>query len=200
MASARPGRRRWRPVLRPWSPAEPPAARSTCRSRSWGRVGVRRSSASWSATAGSVSDMAERVMREVTLALPMVPEMEIEASKTATAIAESIRMSPDRIDEVRMAVVEACINALEHSHASDREVYVTFQVLGEGGDPDKLRIMVGDTGIGFAPAGLEEPTIEDKLQAVRKRGWGLKIIRGLMDEVEILSGADGTTVVMSKMR
>jgi anti-sigma regulatory factor (Ser/Thr protein kinase) len=35
---------------------------------------------------------------------------------------------------------------------------------------------------------------------VRKRGWGLKIIRGLMDEVEIQSGADGTTVVMSKMR
>ena len=38
------------------------------------------------------TDMAgDAVMREVTLALPMVPEMEIEASKTATAIAESIR-------------------------------------------------------------------------------------------------------------
>jgi serine/threonine-protein kinase RsbW len=144
--------------------------------------------------------MAEGVLREVTLALPMVPEMEIEASKTATAIAESIRMSPDRIDEVRMAVVEACINALEHSHASDREVFVTFQVLGEGGDPDKLRILVRDSGIGFSPDVLEEPTMADKLKSVRKRGWGLKIIRGLMDEVEIQSGADGTTVVMSKMR
>jgi serine/threonine-protein kinase RsbW len=144
--------------------------------------------------------MAEGVLREVTLALPMVPEMEIEASKTATAIAESIRMSPDRIDEVRMAVVEACINALEHSHASDREVFVTFQVLGEGGDPDKLRILVRDSGIGFSPGVLEEPTMAGKLKSVRKRGWGLKIIRGLMDEVEIQSGADGTTVVMSKMR
>ena len=144
--------------------------------------------------------MAEGVLREVTLALPMVPEMELEASKTATAIAESIRMSPDRIDEVRMAVVEACINALEHSHASDREVYVTFQILGEGGDPDKLRILVRDTGIGFSPDVVEEPTITGKIKAERKRGWGLKIIRGLMDEVEILSGADGTTVVMSKMR
>jgi serine/threonine-protein kinase RsbW len=144
--------------------------------------------------------MAEGVLREVTLALPMVPEMEIEASKTATAIAESIRMSPDRIDEVRMAVVEACINALEHSHASDREVFVTFQVLGEVGDPDKLRILVRDSGIGFSPDVLEEPTMAGKLKSVRKRGWGLKIIRGLMDEVEIQSGADGTTVVMSKMR
>jgi serine/threonine-protein kinase RsbW len=144
--------------------------------------------------------MPEGVLREVMLALPMVPEMEIEASRTATAIAESIRMSPDRIDEVRMAVVEACINALEHSHANDREVYVTFQVLGEEGDPDKLRIMVRDTGIGFSPDGVAEPTMAGKLKAVRKRGWGLKIIRGLMDEVEIVSGPDGTTVVMSKMR
>jgi serine/threonine-protein kinase RsbW len=140
-------------------------------------------------------DMAQGVLREVTLALPMAPEMELEASKTATAIAESIRMTPDRIDEVRMAVVEACINALEHSQASDREVFVTFQVLTE-----KLRIMVHDNGVGFSPEVLEEPTMAGKLKAVRKRGWGLKIIRGLMDEVEIRSDAEGTTVVMSKMR
>src|SRR5947208_675032 len=75
--------------------------------------------------------MPEGVLREVTLALPMVPEMELEASKTAAAIAESIRMSPDTIDEIRLAVVEACINALEHSQAS--EVYATFQILGGGG-------------------------------------------------------------------
>jgi serine/threonine-protein kinase RsbW len=141
----------------------------------------------------------DAVMREVTLALPMVPEMEIEASKTATAIAEFMRMSPDRIDEVRMAVVEACINALEHSRAEDREVYVTFEVLGEK-DPEKLRITVKDTGVGFSPEELAEPTIEEKLKSQRKRGWGLKIIRGLMDEVEIHSGSEGTTVVMSKLR
>ncbi len=143
--------------------------------------------------------MSEGVLREVTLALPMVPEMEIEASKTATAIAESIRMSPDRIDEVRMAVVEACINALEHSRSSDQEVFVTFQVLGDP-DPEKLRIMVKDHGIGFSPGVQEEPAIGGKIKGPQKRGWGLKIIHGLMDEVEIHSGADGTTVVMSKMR
>jgi serine/threonine-protein kinase RsbW len=141
----------------------------------------------------------DAVMREVTLALPMVPEMEIEASKTATAIAEFMRMSPDRIDEVRMAVVEACINALEHSRAADREVYVTFEVLGEK-DPEKLRITVRDTGVGFSPEELAEPTMEEKLKSQRKRGWGLKIIRGLMDEVEIHSNSNGTTVVMSKLR
>lgn len=141
----------------------------------------------------------EAVMREVTLALPMVPDMEIEASKTATAIAESMSMSPDRIDEVRMAVVEACINALEHSRSAGREIYVTFEVIGDK-DPEKLRITVRDTGVGFSPDTIEEPTIADKIKAPRKRGWGLKIIHGLMDEVEIHSGSEGTTVVMSKLR
>jgi serine/threonine-protein kinase RsbW len=141
--------------------------------------------------------MAEGVLRDVTLALPMVPEMELEASKTAAAIAESIRMNPDRIDEVRLAVVEACINALEHSHATDGKVYVTFQVL-----PEKLRIMVRDSGVGFSPEVLEQPTAGagGASGPLRRRRHGLRIMRGLMDEVEILSGAEGTTVVMSKLR
>src|ERR1700720_1946513 len=61
------------------------------------------------------------------IAVPQVPVKVLlsGAGRTATAVAESMKMSPDRIDEVRMAVVEACINALEHSHSSEREVYVT---------------------------------------------------------------------------
>jgi serine/threonine-protein kinase RsbW len=144
--------------------------------------------------------MAEGVLREVMLALPMVPEMELEASKTAAAIAESIRMSPDRIDEVRLAVVEACINALEHSHATDQEVYVTFQVVGVPGDPEKLRIMVRDNGVGFPPEVLQEPAATGGVSPLRKRKHGLRIMQGLMDEVEILSGSEGTTIVMSKLR
>lgn len=140
------------------------------------------------------------VLREVTLTLPMLPDMEVAASKTATAMAEYMQMTPDRIDEVRMAVIEACINAFEHSHAPDRKVYMTFEVLG-GGEPELLRISVRDTGIGFVAGGREKPRIASKLKAENKRGWGLEIIQGLMDSVEIDSSAGGgTTVVMSKRR
>lgn len=137
--------------------------------------------------------------REVTLILPMAPDMEIVASQAASALASFIGMSPDRVDEVRMAVVEACINAFEHSHASERKVDITFRLFGEAG-AERLEIRVHDRGMGFSPAAVEEPRIEDKLKGERKRGWGLKIIQGLMDEVEILSGSQGTTVVMSKSR
>jgi len=142
------------------------------------------------------------ILREVTLTLPMVPDMEIEASRTATAMAESIAMSPDKIDEVRMAVVEACINAFEHSRSPDRNVYMTFEVLGASG-PESLRITVRDSGVGFAPEAIEKPDIQAKLKAGRtgrRRGWGLEIIRGLMDDVEIHSGEDGTKIVMCKAR
>jgi serine/threonine-protein kinase RsbW len=139
-------------------------------------------------------------LREVTLTLPMLPDMEIAATRTVTALAEFMEMSPDRVDEVRMAVLEACINAFEHSGSKDGKVSLTFSVLGEGAVPEKLEIRVCDAGIGFEPSDVREPKIEDKLKAKSKRGWGLKIIRGLMDEVEIRSGKGGTTVIMSKYR
>ncbi len=142
---------------------------------------------------------AQAILREVKLTLPLAPDMEIAASKTATALAEFMRMSPDKIDEVRMAVVEACINAIEHSHAPDRKVYLTFEVLGSV-EPQVLRITVRDSGVGFAPQDVEEPHIETKLTAERKRGWGLKIIHGLMDQVEIDSDRNGTSIVMTKAR
>lgn len=134
------------------------------------------------------------------MSLPMLPDMEIAASKTVTALARFMEMSPDRIDEVRMAVVEACINAFEHSGAADRKVNLTFSVLGVGDEPRELRIVIEDSGTGFSPDDVAEPRIEEKIKAESKRGWGLKIIRNLMDSVEIHSGLKGTTVVMSKLR
>ena len=98
-----------------------------------------------------------------------------------------------------MAVVEACINSFEHSKAADHKVQIRFVVLGND-DPERLQITIKDSGVGFAPDTVDRPKIEEKLIAANKRGWGLTIIKGLMDEVEIHSGAEGTTVVMSKLR
>lgn len=142
--------------------------------------------------------MASFASQEVSLTLPILPNMEMTASKTATSLAESMGMSADKIDEVRMAVVEACINAFEHSRAQDGRVYITFEVIG-GKKAPKLQITIEDTGVGFEPQDVERPRIEDKLKATRKRGWGIQIIKGLMDEVEIRSGNGGTTVVMRKL-
>ena len=147
--------------------------------------------------------MAETTpLREVKLMLPMAPDMELLASRLAAAVAGYMDMSEERVGEVEMAVVEACINAFEHSHAPEKRVDITYRVFSAGGGaPDRLEIQVHDNGVGFVPGTFEESKLErSKPIGGRKRGWGLRIIQGLMDEVRILSGSEGTTVVMSKSR
>ncbi|MEM9555487.1 MAG: ATP-binding protein [Acidobacteriota bacterium] len=138
-------------------------------------------------------------MQQVTLTLPMIPNMELTASTTAGALGEHIGMAQDKVEEVQMAVVEACINAFEHSRSKVREVQVQLLVLGADEDPEGLEITVADDGIGFDPADVAERKDGTEL-AKLKRGHGLKIIRSLMDEVTIRSSATGTRVTMRKLR
>jgi anti-sigma regulatory factor (Ser/Thr protein kinase) len=140
--------------------------------------------------------MAPNTLREVRRVLPMEPNRELEAGEMATAVAASVNMDPDKIDEVRMAVHEAFINASEHSRAADRRVYVSVALEGDSG-PEALRITVRDTGTGFS-ADSVRGTMPEPRTLPRKRGWGLTIIRRLMDEVEISSNDRGTVIVMSK--
>ena len=140
-------------------------------------------------------------MQDVTLTLPMLPDMELTASKTACAMGEHIRMSRDKIDEIQMAVVEATINAFEHSEASNKTVSIHFHVLGTDQEPQGLRITVSDSGIGIPDGKLPGPDGDSAAGLLpRKRGHGLRIISGLMDQVDIESDAAGTTITMTKMR
>ena len=47
--------------------------------------------------------------------IPVAPEMEIVATAQAAAMGEYLAMTQDKIDEVKLALVEACINAFEHA-------------------------------------------------------------------------------------
>jgi len=138
-----------------------------------------------------------RCLRKRDLVLPMLPDKELEAGEAASALAADADMETDRADELRLAVQEAFINASEHSNASDGRVYVTLALWGDD-RPRLVQVTVRDTGIGFAePA--ERGTMHGGAGKPRKRGWGLTLIRRLVDEVEIDSGSHGTVVVMRKL-
>ena len=139
--------------------------------------------------------MKPTVLKEVVVTFQMAPEMELLVCEKASAVARSMGMSQDKIDEVKLAVIEACLNTLEHSQAKPRQFQVTFSVLGQE-EPEALQITVRDQGVGFSATGRAG---KEKVK-LSKRGWGLQIIEGLMDEVHIESGASGTTVVMCKAR
>ena len=141
--------------------------------------------------------------REIQLTIPVAPEMEIAATAQVAALGEWMELGRDKIDEVKMAVVEACINAFEHSGTLDHKVELKFRVATEGGaDGERtfLEVDVLDNGHGFDPSRVTAPQIGEKLRAPHKRGWGLRIIRSLMDDVRIVSGERGTMIVMRKYR
>ena len=141
--------------------------------------------------------------REVRLTIPVAPEMEIAATAQVAALGEWMDLSRDKIDEVKMAVVEACINAMEHSGTPDHKVELKFRVASEGGADggrSYLEVDVLDNGHGFDPSQVTAPEMGQKLRAPHKRGWGLRIIRSLMDDVRIVSSERGTMIVMRKYR
>ena len=134
-------------------------------------------------------------VNEVELTIPMLPDMEITATQTATSVAQYMKFDPDRIDEVKMALIEAIINAFEHSQSRDGKVRIKF-LIGE----ENLTVIIQDHGKGFELSQIEKPDIDRKLKAEYKRGWGLMLIENLMDTVYIESSEHGTTLVMSKNR
>ena len=104
-----------------------------------------------------------------------------------------IYLTEDQSAEISMALIEACINAFEHSKA-DNNVFINFLI-----EDDSLIIKVIDQGLGFDKTKVEIPKIENKIgKDERKRGWGLHLIQELMDSVEFESNSDGTTVTMKK--
>jgi serine/threonine-protein kinase RsbW len=137
--------------------------------------------------------------REVSMTIPVAPEMEIVATAQAAALGEYIAMARDKIDEVKLALVEACINAFEHADCRDEQLHLTFR-LGRENGREWLEVEVLDKGKGFDSGKVDPPSIEKSFHSHRKRGWGLQIIKSLMDEVEITSGGWGTRILMRKYK
>lgn len=132
---------------------------------------------------------------EVELTIPILPNMEITATKTANAIAEFMNFDADKSAEVSMAIIEACINSFEHSESPDGKVFITFKI-----KPDELIIEIRDNGKGFDPDSIKIPKIEDKFKEKRKRGWGMQLMKELMDDVKLTTNETGTLLVMSKKK
>ncbi len=129
----------------------------------------------------------------VELKLPILPNMELIATQTAEVISRHMNLTEDQAGEISIALIEATINAFEHSKA-ENNVFVKFLI-----EDDYLVIKVIDQGIGFDKTKVEIPKIENKIgKDERKRGWGLQLIQELMDSVEFESNNEGTTVTMKK--
>src|SRR3989442_9913701 len=132
---------------------------------------------------------------EYEMVIPMGQDTELIAAHTLEQIARRVNFRPEAINQIKTALVEACINAAEHSLSPDRKIYQRFRV-----EADKLVVTVASRGV--VPVSLAnqngEVSEQQKPDAKSRRGWGLKLIRTLMDEVEFERVDDGTQIRMVK--
>jgi serine/threonine-protein kinase RsbW len=130
---------------------------------------------------------------EFLMVVPMGEDNELIAANTAEQIAKRLTFRPEAINQIKTAIVEACINASEHSFSPDRKIYQRFRV-----ESDRLVITISSRGIVPADLNGTKTGTEAKQAAEERRGWGLKLIRTLMDEVEFERVDDGTSLRMTK--
>lgn len=122
--------------------------------------------------------------------VPMGEDTELIAAHAVEELARKHNFSPTAINQIKTALIEACINAAEHGHSPDRKIYQKFGV-----EDDKLVVTVYNRGVGLPKQTTNGNSDE---QDSGRRGWGLKLMRSLMDEVNFERVDDGTKISMVK--
>ncbi len=106
-------------------------------------------------------------------------------------VADAVRalgLPARRLEQLKTAVAEATMNAMEHGNDYRSEVPVEIQARASA---TALSVRITDRGGGSAISGPEPPDLEAKLAAQQSpRGWGLLLIRHMVDEMRVTS--DGT--------
>ncbi len=125
----------------------------------------------------------------VELRVPSKAEWVALARLSVAAVASRLHFSIDEIEDIKLAVAEACTNAIQHAQDS-AYIEIKCEALNEG-----LRINVRDYGRGTRPETIRSRNIEEE----RVGGLGVFLIRSLMDDVTYDVHPDnGTQLVMLK--
>ena len=87
---------------------------------------------------------------------------------------------------MQLAAHEACANIIDHAYAGDsgRRILITLTLAG---CPRRLIIELHDTGFSFDLAAVPEPNLDE----AHDHGYGLFLMRSLMDEVTYTSRPEG---------
>lgn len=127
------------------------------------------------------------------LVVPMSENAELVVAKAVEQIGKNMSLDDDFLNRLQLALIEVCINAMEHSGGYEKKVFLKMVTRA-----DRLEIIVESAGRPFSVDHRTEIPVEEKLQAGLRRGWGLKLVQGIMDSVKVERINDRTRVILTK--
>jgi len=135
--------------------------------------------------------MEDNIKLEMTL--PKITDVELVAIAGLEKMGVFLGIPEEKISEARVAVIEAIINAFGHGGGDNPHVHVEIAMSRE-----QLTILVRDHGKGFDPNDVQEPNIKEKIGSAYKRGWGLKLMESMSDDLIVESRPSGTKITIIK--
>jgi serine/threonine-protein kinase RsbW len=135
--------------------------------------------------------------RNISLTVPALPEYVDLVRLTLYGIASKMKFTFEDIEDMKVAVSEACNNAVLHAYGGeDGKIEVQF-VAGV----EELSITVRDYGRSFTIAeNKKTPSLHGKsIDEIQSGGLGLYLMQALMDQVDV-QHEGGTTVTLTKKR
>lgn len=136
-------------------------------------------------TASDVTSPTADVQELVRLEIPALPAFVGVARVVVASVSTTVDgIDGDRLEALRIAVSEACTNAVE---AGDGRQRVVLRCVLKD---DALEVHVEDDGPGFERS--QDQGSGDHLDDGAERGWGLQLIRALVDDVDFSTAEGGT--------
>ncbi len=126
------------------------------------------------------------------LSIPSVPGNERQAMEQVALAVRDLHLPTRRLEQLKTAVAEATMNAMEHGNHYQADVPVVIQVQASD---TTLAVRITDQGEGPAVIDPQMPDLEAKLAELQTpRGWGLFLIKNLVDDLYIINNEAHHTI------
>src|SRR6266545_418928 len=133
-------------------------------------------------------------MERVLVNIPSNPIFERIVRASADEVGQAIGLTPERIEDLKLAVSEAVNNAIDHGNQREatKLVEVIFVL-----DQEKLEVHIRDEGAGVDHVDFSRRIVEEQnLEGGMHRGFGMYLISALVDDCEVNSSQQGTVMTL----
>ncbi len=117
------------------------------------------------------------------LSVPSEPGNERRAMDEVAGTVEGLGLPDRTLERLKTAVAEATMNAMEHGNRYRQEAPVLIEVSASDAE---LSVKITDEGAGPPTFDPQTPDLEAKLEGAQTpRGWGLFLIKSMVDEMNV---------------